>query len=224
MECFGYHSPLDNFALALQPSDWLALKEHNRQQILQLSPSFLRQLPPEVVTCDICMNIYTRLEGTMISWVPERLKEPFFTQLVERHPRAILDIPVQERTFALLRNACCADCDLLDKISESERTAKLVSVVLQQTGHGLQYIPPAERSYELCLQACQANGMALAHVPEAVKDGEICRVALPGCGQAYRWLPEWLAKSYKWQLLACRTDGAALQWICLLYTSDAADE
>ena len=210
---FGYHAPLDHFALTLQPYDWLALKEHNREQILQSNPSFLRQLPPEVVTCDICMSIYMRLEGTMISWVPERLKESFFTQLVEHDPRAILDIPVQERTVELLRQACCAHCDLLDQISERERSAELVSVVFQHTGHGLQYIPPAERSYELCLKACQANGMALRHVPEALKDDEICRVALTLCGQAYRWLPERLAKRRTWQLLACQRDGAALQWI-----------
>ena len=211
---FGYHTPLHNFPCStLQPSAWLALKERARLQILQCHPCLLAQLAPEAVTCDICLSVYMQREGEMLSLVPGPLKNSFFTKLIERHPWGLLDIPACERTFEHLLQACCANSELLDKLSDRERTAELVTEVFQRTGYGLAYIEEQQRSYDLCLRACKTNGMALEHVPQPLKNNELCRVALTMCGQAYRWLPEELSKSYQWQLLACQKDGAALKWI-----------
>ena len=211
---FGYHSPLCRFPLhTLQPSDWLALKERARLRIVLCAGVFFEKIPPQAITCDICLALFVNLGKALFSRVPERLKEPFFNKVAQHYPLAILEMPAAERTFARLLTACCAQPAILDKLSDRERSAALVTGVLQRTGYGLEYIAPEQRSYSRCLQACRKNGRALEYVPEALKNNELCQAALASSPGAYRWLPAELSKSYEWQLLACQKQGAVLQWI-----------
>ena len=211
---YGYQGPLRRFPVeTLQPYDWLALKEQARRQILRCHPSSLAQLPPQAITCDICMTVYMQLKSAMLSLVPDPLKNSFFTKLIEVYPLGLLDIPTEERTSEHLLAACCACSAILDRLSDGERTVELVTEACQRTGYGLQYIPEQQRSYELCLNACKKHEMALEHVPNQFKTKELYRVALTKSGRAYRRLPEQLAKSAEWQQLACQQDGEALQWI-----------
>ena len=211
---FGYCAPLDKFPVeVLHPFHWLAIRQRVCQQILRWHPSLLAKLPALMITCDICLNAHRGLKGAMFSLVPDHLKDSFFTKLVESYPREVLNIPPIERTFERLLTACSAEREILDALSDEQRTVALVAQVVQRTGYGLQYLAKEQRSYGLCLRACAVNGAALEHVPNEFKDKNLCRAALSQCGLAYRWLPEELSKDKKMQLLACQKEGAALQWI-----------
>ena len=211
---FGYCYPLYNFPVTtLSPPDWLALNEDACLQIAEDNGCSLQQMPPQVITCDICLSAHMRWGDTMFDDVPARLTDSFFTTLVQRYPSTVLNIPLKERTFERLLAACSVHIEILEKLSDRERTVALVTEIIQRTGDGLQYLGQQQRSYELCLQACKNNGGALKHVPYELKTDELCRVALATCAQAYRWLPEALSKSAQWQLLACQQDGAILHWI-----------
>ena len=208
---FGYHDPLCHFPVStLQPSDWQAVKETVCEEIAWDQGSDL--LPPEVTTYSIYHGDYIEFGNSMFSDVPDRLKESFFTKLIGYFPKVILDLPADERTFEQIL-AASAHFEILDKLSERERTAELVAEIFQRTGYGLAYIPEAQRSYENCLKACETDGKALEHVPERLKDQQLCRAALSTCGLAYRWLPEELSKKHEWQLLACQQNGAVLELI-----------
>ena len=211
---FGYHEPLHGFPLeTLQPSDWLALTERGGQQIVRENGSFLAQLPPQLITCKLCVAAYRSYRKKLFKLIPERLKEPFYTQLIKKHPCAILHIPSKERTFERLLAACCASRWLLSRLTPKQKTVGLLIEVCRRSGYGLELIPEQNRSYDLCLQACKDWGANLMYVPERFKNDEICRLALSTYGQAYRWLPERLSKNPEWQLLACLASGAVLEWV-----------
>ena len=211
----GYCAPLYSFPVdTLQPSDWLALKERARIQIILRDASFLAQLPAAAITCDICMAAYRcGIDPKGLKMVPERLKKPFFTKLLEQFPMAICDLPSKEQTFERLLAICCARSWMLSWLPKELRTTKLALQVCQRTGYGLEYIPQSQRSYALCLKACAADGRALEHVPEKFKKTGLCRAALSTHGLAYQWLPAELSKHPEWQLLACQQDGAVLEYI-----------
>ena len=211
---FGYHEPLHSFPLSrLHPADCRALTEQACQQIVQRDGSFLAQLAPEAITCDLCIGAYKECGKAMFKWVPERLEKPFFAKVIEMSPSALFDIPAKKRTFAQRLAACCADNYLLTVLTCEERTVELVTEVCLRTGYGLEYLPFAKRRYDLCLKACQTSGKALKYVPFCHKNAVLCRAALSTYGQAYRWLPKELSQRDEWRLLACQQDGAALQWI-----------
>ena len=96
---FGYHPPLYSFALdTLQPVHWLALTEWACRQLLRRDPSLFTQLPAQIMTCDLCIETYRNHGQAMFKWLPDRLKESFFTKLVEKSPLAVLNLPACEQT------------------------------------------------------------------------------------------------------------------------------
>ena len=212
---FGYATALHSFPLeALQPSDWLALRERACQQIVRRNPSFLPQLPAAAITCNTCIAAYrTDKKEEVLQWVPDRLKDSFLKKIIPRYPLVVLKLANHEQTFERLVQACCAYGGILAELPTDKISISLVTEVCRRTGEGLSYLPEKERSYELCLKACKASGDALQYVPEALKDVKLCRAALSTYGRAYRWFPEKLALRDDLQLLACKRDGAALQWI-----------
>ena len=211
---YGYRPALHRFPLRLLlPSDCLALTERACRQIVQHDGSFLEQLPPQAITCSICLAAYSFYRKNLFKLIPQDLKEPFFTQLIKREPAAILNIAIDQRTCTQRLAACCAASSVFESLSECERTPELAIGMCRSTGQGLQHIPEQQRSYELCLRACQASGEALLHVPERLKDDELCRVALSTYVLSYRWFPKRLLNDPQWQLLACQKNGSVLQWI-----------
>ena len=81
---FGYHEPLHDFPLdTLQPSDWLALTERALQQILPENCYFLTQLPPQAITSEICVEVYSK---GLFELFPDRFKAPFLHSSLKNTP------------------------------------------------------------------------------------------------------------------------------------------
>ena len=211
---FGYHYPLHNFPLdTLQPSDWLALRERVRRQIVQHDGTVLLKLPPAAITCHICIAAYYTYGKELFKLIPARLQEPFYNLLIELRPFAVLEIPPSQRTFKRLLAACCADPSLLCELADGDRSTALLTELCRRTGCGLTYLPDAKRSYGLCLKACQQWGQHLEHVPDRHKDSRLCWAALSNQPLAFQWLPKKLAQKAHWQLAACQREGCVLEWI-----------